>query len=225
LGDTLGRPFFGLEFAGTDGLSAPDPTIEAMADRFALAVREHRGARPVVLAGYAGGGLVALEMARRLEAEGTRVMLVALIDSTNPQLESRSFGRRVIDGLRELRAPDDMAAIRVLRNRVVAERLIQQDNLLAALRRGRLHDLVDLTPDFHRAAAVWTPPNHDGPVLIIRSHTVVPANRGWDRVVTGPLEAISVDAGHVHMMLPPHVDDVAAGLRRAIERVESTHHR
>ena len=223
LGEALDRGFHGLQFAGSDGITAPDATIEAMADRFALAVNEHRGSRPIVLGGYEGGGFVALEMVKRLEALGTRVMLLVLVDSAHPEFETRSRSQKLVDGLRDLRAPDDLSAIRVLRSRLVDDRLSRRDNLFAATRRGRVPSAVDLSTDFERAAAAWQPPDHDGPVLVIRSAAAAQAHRGWERMMSGPFEAVSVDGGHVEMMLPPAVDEVALRLRRAINEIEAPH--
>ncbi len=193
-----------------------------MADRFALAVNEHRGSRPIVLGGYEGGGFVALEMVKRLEALGTRVMLLVLVDSAHPEFETRSRSQKLVDGLRDLRAPDDLSAIRVLRSRLVDDRLSRRDNLFAATRRGRVPSAVDLSTDFERAAAAWQPPDHDGPVLVIRSAAAAQAHRGWERMMSGPFEAVSVDGGHVEMMLPPAVDEVALRLRRGDQRDRGT---
>jgi thioesterase domain-containing protein len=129
----------------------------------------------------------------------------------------------LVDGLRGLRAPDDLSAVRVLRNRLVEDRLARRDNLFAATRRGRVPSAVDLTADFERAAIDWQPPHHDGPVLVIRSSAAAQTERRWERVTTGPFEAVPVDSGHVAMMLPPAVEVVATLLREAINEVEAPH--
>jgi len=66
------QPVFALTPCGLDGEAAP-PTIEEMATRHLRALRRHRPRGPYRLAGNCNGGLIALEMARRLAEEGETV--------------------------------------------------------------------------------------------------------------------------------------------------------
>src|SRR5260370_17380085 len=60
------------------------PSFEAMADdRLALLLGANPD-RPFRLAGYCNGGMVAIEVARRLVTAGRQVELVALIDPPPP---------------------------------------------------------------------------------------------------------------------------------------------
>ena len=72
------QPVFALTPCGLDGEPAP-PTIEEMADRHLRALRRHRPSGPYRLAGNCNGGLIALEMARRLRAAGETVDPVLVI--------------------------------------------------------------------------------------------------------------------------------------------------
>ncbi len=74
------RPVFGIQAIGTDARDQPDPTVEAMVERYLAALRaEHPG--PLLLGGYSGGGIVAMELARRLLEDGHDVRRVVLFDS------------------------------------------------------------------------------------------------------------------------------------------------
>ncbi|MGH6989248.1 MAG: alpha/beta fold hydrolase [Stellaceae bacterium] len=74
------RPVYGVQARGVDGASPPFQTIAEMADYDLAAIRAVQPNGPYFLAGYSFGGLVALEMARRLGAAGEHVGLLALID-------------------------------------------------------------------------------------------------------------------------------------------------
>ncbi|MBN8624453.1 MAG: amino acid adenylation domain-containing protein [Planctomycetes bacterium] len=75
---------FGLQIPGLDGSGAPADTIETAATEFLEHVRSVQPHGPYRLAGYSSGGLLALEMARKLEAAGERAEFIGLIDSGLP---------------------------------------------------------------------------------------------------------------------------------------------
>jgi acyl-CoA synthetase (AMP-forming)/AMP-acid ligase II/thioesterase domain-containing protein len=58
--------------------------VEAFAQRFLRDLRSHQRGRPYFLGGYSFGGLVSLEMARQLQAEGEQVGILVMIDSAGP---------------------------------------------------------------------------------------------------------------------------------------------
>ena len=99
------QPVFALTPCGLDGESAPS-TIEEMATRHLRALRRHRPRGPYRLAGNCNGGLIALEMARRLAEAGETVepLLVIRTSAANVRF---TRARRLIEragrrlGLRE----------------------------------------------------------------------------------------------------------------------------
>ncbi len=89
------QPVFALTPCGLDGEAAP-LTIEEMATRHLQALRRHRPHGPYRLAGNCNGGLIALEMARRLAEEGETVepLLVIRTSAANARF---SRARRLIE--------------------------------------------------------------------------------------------------------------------------------
>jgi thioesterase domain-containing protein/acyl carrier protein len=83
LADALGpdQPFYGLEALPRDGGEAG---VEEMAAEYVRAVRAVQPAGPYRLGGWSVGGVIAFEMARRLQAAGEEVELLALLDSYPP---------------------------------------------------------------------------------------------------------------------------------------------
>jgi len=77
-------PVYLIQARGIDGQDTPLSTIEEMAEFYVDAVREALPRGPYRLAGYSFGGMVAVEMARRMPAED--VEQVILIDAfAHPQ--------------------------------------------------------------------------------------------------------------------------------------------
>jgi thioesterase domain-containing protein len=73
------RPVYGIHAIGNDSRDRPDPSVEAMVDRYIDAlIAEH--AEPYLLGGYSGGGIIVIEMARQLQERGKQVTAVILFD-------------------------------------------------------------------------------------------------------------------------------------------------
>ena len=89
------QPVFALTPCGLDGEPAP-PTIEEMAARHLLALRRQQAHGPYRLVGNCNGGLIALEMARRLVEEGETVEQVLVI-RTSAQNVRFSTARRLVE--------------------------------------------------------------------------------------------------------------------------------
>ena len=84
---------YGLQAKGIDGVEEPHDRIEGMA-RYSLdAVRQLQPSGPYHLVGFSLGGLVTLEMAQQLVAEGEKVGLLAMLDSY-PHVSRLSRGQR-----------------------------------------------------------------------------------------------------------------------------------
>jgi amino acid adenylation domain-containing protein len=78
------RRFYGFQAPGLEGEREPLGSVEELAELYLAAVGSVRPAGPCLLGGWSMGGLVALEMARRLEDEGRSVDLVVLLDTRVP---------------------------------------------------------------------------------------------------------------------------------------------
>lgn len=86
LSDLVGKmetrnPIYGMQARGIDGIDEPLTSIEAMAQYHLDAIKQLQPHGPYFLIGYSLGGLVTLEMAQRLSADGEKVALLALVDA------------------------------------------------------------------------------------------------------------------------------------------------
>jgi amino acid adenylation domain-containing protein len=84
------QPFYALHPHGIDGGPIPG-TIEAMALDHLATVRAIQPHGPYRLGGLCNGGVIAFELARRLQAAGERVVFLGLLDASaeNARLRSR----------------------------------------------------------------------------------------------------------------------------------------
>lgn len=75
------NPMYGLQPKGIEGFDRPCERIEDMAEFYLSAVRKLQPLGPYIFVGYSLGGLVTLEMARRMNSDGEKVALLVLLDS------------------------------------------------------------------------------------------------------------------------------------------------
>ncbi|SEP61869.1 amino acid adenylation domain-containing protein [Streptomyces sp. yr375] len=78
------RRVLGVEAVGCNTDDAPLEEVSVMAERYLAAIREAVPSGPYLLAGWSFGGIVAFEIAARLETAGERVAFLGLIDSAAP---------------------------------------------------------------------------------------------------------------------------------------------
>jgi len=87
------HPIYGMQARGIDGLDEPLASIEDMAEFYLHAIKELQPRGPYLLVGYSLGGIVVLEMAQRLSANGEKVALLAMLDAY-PHIRYLSLGQR-----------------------------------------------------------------------------------------------------------------------------------
>ncbi|MFJ9019632.1 acyltransferase domain-containing protein [Streptomyces sp. NPDC102259] len=230
LGDD--RPVHGLERL-EDARTVPEK-----ARRYAEAIIAAHPDGPCLLGGWSFGGFLAQETARQLAAAGRPVPLVVLIDSVRPlprpdhapadrvRAHFTGFARHVADtyGVR-LRLPyEELVAMDDDRERIdLALRSLRGAvEVPAAAWEHQRASYLDL-----RVGEAHRPGRHEGRVVLYRAtepapHTVRdPAYErddetlGWDEVCPR-LTVVRVPGHHLSLLDPPHVDEIAAHLRRVL---------
>ncbi len=75
------QPFYGVQAIGLDGKETCPPTIEEMATAYLREIRQVQPEGPYYFGGYSFGGMVALEMADQLRAQGQETIFIGLFDT------------------------------------------------------------------------------------------------------------------------------------------------
>jgi aspartate racemase len=114
------QPFYAIQPHGLDGGTIPS-TIEAMAERHMCALREFQPRGPYLLGGYCNGGMIAFEVARRLQAQGEAIDLLVLLCTSASNVRFRLPERilAVLGNLERLGPPDRLRRFLALRERIV----------------------------------------------------------------------------------------------------------
>ncbi len=189
------QPFYALHPLGLDGQRLP-ATVEAMVEPYLEILRAVQPHGPFLLGGYCVGGLVAFEMAQRLQAQGERVHLI-LIDSIARNARFRFHHRLVVWSARLLGLEADQQLDWFLRLRGFAIRF----NELSGLKRvnfvlQRAHKLKAAGKWLGRI--FWRIPR-GGPAVAIPEPAPIPDSpEDWNRI----LQENNV---HYHRLATGHV--------------------
>jgi thioesterase domain-containing protein len=211
----------------------PPGSVEAAAELYLGALREHQPHGPYALAGESYGGVVAFEMAQRLHAAGERVAVLALLDTYAPgrpllrsagpatwlRLAHRWFRPR---GKKEVRGA--LNAYRGLRQKLQRLRFHAY----------RLRHGADCTPPVawrytylrmlcFAAHDRYQPRPYPGSLLLVRAEQQAPADLyestddlGWRPLVKGAFEIRDFPGRHGDEVRYPHVSRAARFLREML---------
>ena len=236
LADRLGddQPVYGLEDArrlepAAGEAASFDTSVGELADRYAAEILAFHPGGPFLLGGWSFGGLVAYEIARRLERSGRPVALVALLDTEIGGAEAVPASDAAIlamlfaalgiteEGLAGL-APDD-------RLEAVLAALRQAGSELGEIGRERARGLLALFRSHVNAHRLYAPAPYGGGVTLFRARDEVAKGTAagepglaWARWAAGGVETIEVAGDHNTLVRPPQVEDLARRLRESLDR-------
>ncbi len=213
------QPLIGIQARGLNGRCAPFVSIYDAARFYLSAIRKRQPKGPYFLGGPSFGGNVAFEMASILASEGERVGLLALFDAFGPDyprlapLHTR-VQARLKRGLRSTPAVSAQDALYA-----VARIPEGQSQELATLRRVGLAHL--------QALRTYRPSHYPGRLHLFRAE-VAPSwegllfddeTNGWDKVVSGGVESISVPGTHQYILDPPWVHTLISEFTKVLVEV------
>jgi amino acid adenylation domain-containing protein len=208
------RTVFGIQAQGLEAKQRPHDRIEQMARFYLEEIRAVQPRGPYLLAGWSMGGLIALEMARRVTAAGEWVPLVALLDTylsvTNRVLDQIGDGavmRSIVPRLNiSMRDVQQLPPNR--RWDYIAQRAKASHGMAAdAIRR-----LAETCKAHMTACSKHTARLYEGPTVLL--HASEPRRRKdepWDSVCP-QLQVERVPGNHFTMLQTPHVDTLAERL-------------
>jgi acetoacetyl-CoA synthetase len=242
LGAAMGpdQPIIGVAPPSLDG-----PMPQDMADW----VRFHRDGfdalglpEPYRLAGFSFGGVIALDIAVALRAEGRDVAFLAMIDAMRPNANPKGVRRYLGYHLRELVDQPDPDLRRDHVRRLVrggGHRALWRvrHHLLRAPRRLGLVPppprkvLVEAGPTRPLNKAIYRgwlshrPPHYDGAVVLMtgdenRARAKGDPSLRWAPYLRGGFEVVPVPGEHMQILDHPNVEVVAAELAAGLARAE-----
>jgi thioesterase domain-containing protein len=242
------QPVYGLQARGIDGEEAPFTRIQDMAAEYIRQIRVVQAEGPYYLSGYSFGGLVAFEMACRLEAEGQIVAQLLLLDSSphevlrmSPearyrQATTRQMRRVLLHGgallrlssteRREYLRREWRTLRRKLGNRAWQLRYKAYEKLGQPVPRAYL----DVKQAGYLAVRQYVPGRFSGTAVLFRAehHPAIfdddPA-LGWNSLVEGGVEVRVVPGEHNTIAVGANAEVLAREVMAAIERSRTARER
>jgi thioesterase domain-containing protein len=225
------RPFYGLQPPGAEDSSQRLWRVEELAEHYIREVRAVQPQGPYLLGGYSGGGTVAFEMSKQLSAVGEAIAFLGFIDSYSPDLPRRSATERAKVHLRRAQMEGPNYFLRMLKHRVIYEKLVMQERVTKQLARVfpdkyRYENIAD---SWKVAEGAYHPgPWPGGRAVLFRAReesaiglwtgVVVDELHGWGRYLPGGVELQITPGNHATMCEDPHVRALASKMRDAMDR-------
>ncbi|MFE9102021.1 amino acid adenylation domain-containing protein [Actinomadura geliboluensis] len=220
------QPAYGLQARAFTRSDLPGSVAEMAAD-YLEQIRSVRPSGPYHLVGWSLGGLVAYEMAVRLQAAGEDVGLLALIDSYHGQDlagDEREILHELLQGIgvdATALAPDgnpDMKQIMAI--------LADRDDALATLAED---DLVNVYRNYEnglRQAEEYRPGRFRGDVVFFtalqgRTAESPTGRANWGPLVEGEIEDYPVDIEHHLLLEPEPAAEMGAVLAAKLDKLHS----
>ncbi|MDQ0815164.1 amino acid adenylation domain-containing protein [Streptomyces sp. B3I7] len=222
-----GVDLYGVEAVGYNTDAAPLRTVEEIAERYLAEMAELAPEGPVLLGGWSFGGVVAFEMAVRLERAGLEVGALVLLDSPVP-------------GSADLVGDEDVLSRLGADAGLSSDEMDELDDsaLIAALvrhshRHGRLPDriestavrrMVEVARANGEAAGRYRPDavlHADVHLLTVsESHPTLKSPDvdpdAWRALTRGRVSTVPVPGNHHDMVHPPHVAELAARITEIV---------
>ncbi len=229
LAAALGREqtVYGLQAKGLEPGEIAAQTVEEMARAYVAEIRGVQPQGPYHLVGWSFGGLIAYEIACRLEAEGARVALLGLLDTALMQPETataevtdKSIIETLIDvlGLEKI-IPGASQAITDLASFVDAARLsgVWPADFSAAQAAG----IVELFKINARQSFAYGPGRYRGDLVLFRALDNPGDNDryfDWSGKVEGSIRVVPLACTHNRVPFEPNAADIARILRAELRR-------
>ncbi|SIT78514.1 MULTISPECIES: non-ribosomal peptide synthetase [Burkholderiaceae] len=205
------QPLYGLQARGFDGTSPIASTLDEMVSDYLEQMRRVQPKGPYCLLGWSLGGNVAHSMAVRLEHQGGKVALLALLDSS-------PFAGKAFE---EQGNQFDQAMVR----EVLAAHY--GNELVSAMDERLLENTEEIAKNNVRIVRDYSPSQYGGDALLFRA-TVAEAGYEplvtldeWKPYVLGKIEVHDVHCSHGEMLKPEPTAAIASILACKLDKWES----
>lgn len=205
---------------GVRGATPTSVSVDGVASAYVKAILAARPAGPYRLAGLSFGGVVAMEVARRLRQSGATIEGVVLIDTILPTSYRRKWLPRAHHMLKKAWA----LGVRQTAREALRRLGLTKSSPTATATTSPPHDTAfrHIAADLDREVRKWlvTFPAPQWPTLLLRAKDnawghqySVAGDYGWGTVVGAGLKVADLTGDHLGILLTPNLDDLAQAIQ------------
>ena len=213
------QPVYGLQARGMDGLTPPLESVAAMADHYADLIRSVQPQGPYQLCGWSSGGIIAYEIARRLDLDEQRLIM---IDTGIPNPGDELGEDDLTTVLMTMFPGEDAERIERMRGlsheeqleyfREQAERAGQ---VVPGLDAAYLHFAYEVFKAGANAMLAYRPSAYEGNIRLVRGNSdATPLHKdpllGWGPWARGGVEVLPIEGDHIALFESPTVEKLGA---------------
>ena len=232
------QPFYGLQAKGLDGEETPYTRLEDMAAHYIKEIRYLQPSGPYYLGGSSFGGIVALEIAQQLSAQGQQVALLALFDTLRPnlaQIRLLDWLKGHLINLSQLKLKEQLTyiwghakwKIKTKMLQLMDKSPLEQEEMEHAPEHLRYENVLKANSIAERNYIVQPYP---GRLTLFQAQIQSPRSRfdsqgGWGKIALGGVELHQVPGSHIGLLEEPNVKVLAEKLKACLEKAQmlSTH--
>ncbi len=226
-------PIYGIQSPCVGKLAPLPESIEAVAEEYLGYLKEVQPEGPYHLLGWSFGGVLAQEMAVRLQENGDRVALVANLDgyphrpgTEDEDVTDNELLLRVMEVIGHDRAE---FAGRDLKPADIVEVLRRDRHPLAELGEQRLLAMLAVVRNHGRMMERFAPRTFDGDLVLFSAveersdEENAELADSWTAHTTGEVRTHRVPCGHEYMMHPEPQALIGAAVAEELRRVQGNH--
>ncbi len=226
------QPIYGLQSQGLDGKQKPLQRVEEMASHYIKDIRTIQPHGPYQLLGYSFGGVIALEIAQQLHAQGQKVAFLGLVDLNSPNLEKvrPSFTKSIQIHLSNLWCLEAKDRLKYIRDRIdyrfknydYREFVIKSLSEIAP----PSPQLLNLIDTNFQASRDYIAKPYAGDICLFRCQVqtldyALSTDLGWGDLVTGKLEIYNIPSIHYEVLREPSLRIVVEKIKLCLEKSQS----
>ena len=217
-------------------------SLPAIAEHFVRAIRQRQPHGPYMLAGWCAHGLLALEAARQLQAQGEQIALLMMIEVTHP-VRRKEYPRwkRLISAAQlkwhllkfeyaYLGQVSQAQKFKYIGGRFSRKASGIKRSLWKWLRsssgREKLYSNKSPLEALYSAVEDYQPKPYEGPVVLFRSIERTfgfgqDLRLGWSNTLGSELEICESPGNHYTIYMEPHVRDLIRNIIARVEKAEA----
>jgi amino acid adenylation domain-containing protein len=234
------QPFYALQARGVDGRQTPLTRVNQMAAHYIKEIQTIQPQGPYFLGGYSFGGLVVWEMAQQLVAQGQKVALLAIFDTSSPicrktTIQPTPAPKRISRHLNNLLEVGPTYILEQIEGKsswleYMLKQRLREFTFKAHLNISRIlpyaYRKQIKIKDFNKQAAKeYVPKAYTGQVTVFRAEErpvtngqEVDPNMGWSELALGGLDIQHVPGNHFSMFNEPYVKSLSEKMKVCIEQ-------